>query len=291
MEAKLIDKKTLNILKTLLVESSSKEELMKNFSMKSSTLYKHLNLIKKAGYEIRQEDLFYELVVCKNVLTFADYELNLFSYFLLIAYLMLPNNKFKTLQNVINKFLTLTNKNDKEIVQKKYKDLKLTSMNNCYFEKISILKKYKDTKKNVLILCKDSQEFNILPKDYIWNKNKLYLEYYDEENRLKKILIDNIIKIFENKNENILSQTKETIFELHGRLAKSYLLKENERIIDFTKEKIVIANSSKDKIALFRRLLRYDTLCKVTFPKTDVLSFKELIEKSLANIDKFLDNI
>ena len=33
----------------------------------------------------------------------------------------------------------------------------------------------------------------------------------------------------------------ETIFELYGKLAKSYLLKDDERIVDSTKDKLVIA--------------------------------------------------
>ena len=84
---------------------------------------------------------------------------------------------------------------------------------------------------------------------------------------------------------------KEIIFELYGKLAKSYLLKDNERVLDFTRDKIVIANSCDDKEKLFRRLMRYDTYCKIVFPKKEVDSFKKLIEKSLANIDEIADNI
>ena len=82
-----------------------------------------------------------------------------------------------------------------------------------------------------------------------------------------------------------LKENKETIFELYGRLKKTYLLKDEERIVDYTKDKLVIANSSNDKKKLFKRLLRYDILCKVTFPKSDVKEFTKLISDSLNNLD------
>lgn len=94
-----------------------------------------------------------------------------------------------------------------------------------------------------------------------------------------------IIKMNKNPQEN------ETFFELYDKLIKSYRLKENERVVDFNNEKLVIASSNPDKDELFRRLLRYDTLCKVIFPKKDVNGFKKLIEKSLANINEIQDNI
>ena len=122
------------------------------------------------------------------------------------------------------------------------------------------------------------------------DKNKLFLKS-KIENIEKNIPLDNIIKIIEDNKNLKQFLNKETIFELYGKLSKSYLLKDNERIIDFSKDKIVIANSSPDKETLFRRLLRYDILCKVIFPKEDVLYFKTIIKKSLANIENISDNI
>ena len=290
MEAKLTDKNSLKIIKLLLKKKISKEELLSNLSIKNSTLYKHLNLIKKAGFNLAQEEDFYSLLTHKNMIEFAKYELSLFSYLLLLAFIMLPNKKFIKFQNTINKILCTTNNKDACYVKEKYENYRLTSFNKHYSEKITTLKKYSESKKRIIVTTKKAEELSILPNDYIWEKNKLFLEYFDEENNLKRILMDNIVKIIENKNEFKIFQTKETIFELYGKLAKSYLLKDEERILDFSKDKIVIANYSEDKEKLFRRLLRYDTFCKITFPKKDVEEYKMMIEKSLANIDKFLDN-
>lgn len=291
MKAKSTDKNSLHIIKLLLKDKISKEELLSCLSIKNSTLYKHLNLIKKAGFNLKQDENSCNLLINKNLIEFAKYELSLFSYLLLIAYIMLPSKKITRFQNTIDKILCLTNRQDAKKVKEKYESYKLISINKYYSEKITALKKYQEAKKRVFVLTKKEEELNILPYDCFWKKNKLFLEYFDENGNQNTILMDNIIKIIENKKEFKMPKTKETIFELSGKLSKSYLLKEEERIIDFTKDKIVIANYSKDKIELFKRLLRYDTFCKVTFPKSDVEKFKNLIEKSLANVDKFLDNI
>lgn len=108
-----------------------------------------------------------------------------------------------------------------------------------------------------------------------------------QNNFKEKIKYDTEVKIIKmNKNP----QENETFFELYDKLIKSYRLKENERVVDFNDEKLVIASSNPDKDELLRRLLRYDTLCQVIFPKKDVDSFKKLIEKSLANINEIQDN-
>ena len=52
----------------------------------------------------------------------------------------------------------------------------------------------------------------------------------------------------------VLKRDSQSLF-LYGKLSKSYLLKEEERILHYSKDKIVVANYSKDKISLFKRLL------------------------------------
>ena len=70
-----MNKNCLNILKFLLQNKSTKEDLLNRFSIKESTLYRHLNLIKKAGFEIEQKDSFYELLTYNNLIMFAKYEI------------------------------------------------------------------------------------------------------------------------------------------------------------------------------------------------------------------------
>ena len=107
------------------------------------------------------------------------------------------------------------------------------------------------------------------------------------------MVLGDVVKISQKDNDNDFEviPDKEIIFEIYGKLIKSYLLRDDERVVDNTKDKLVVASSNPDKITLFRRLMRYNVLCKVVFPKSDSREFCEMIKKSLANLEEFQDNI
>ena len=285
------NKNSLNIIAMLLDGKILISYILDCLDISSSTLYKHIKVLKKAGFHIRRENDYYELFVYKNCAKFANYELSILSYLLLIVNIMLPKKKFEYFYSAINKILCLTNKQNYYKVKDTFENLKKASISEYYSEKISILNKYINSKNKVKIIIKDTEEMEIFPIELYWEKEKLNLKYIDLENETKTILLDNIVQICEKNDEIKFTQEHETIFEIRGKLAKSYLLKENERIIDSYRDKIIVANSQKDKDKLFRRLLRYDIYCKVLLPKVDVLKFKEMIEKSLANIEEISDNI
>lgn len=285
------NKNSLNILKMLCKKEISKDEILQNLNIKSSTFHKHLNLIKQCGFRVKKNKDKYRITKHKNLCKLAQYEQSIMSYLFLIVYIMLPKNKLFLFDKAAEKILSIIDKDIVIDIEKKYEKYKLNALSEHYNKKILILKKFIDINKQIQIILKNSQELNIVPLKLTWEKNKIYLEYNSETDEIKNILLDNIVKINEIKKEIKLTDSHETIFELYGKLSKSYLLKENERVVDFTKDKIIIANSSKDKNKLFKRLLRYDTFCKVTFPKTDYIKFKTIIEKSLANIEEFKDNI
>ena len=118
------------------------------------------------------------------------------------------------------------------------------------------------------------------------DEKNIYFHFYDEEkNENKTILFEDITKIIPiDESENDIEFKNETIFELYGRLAKNYRLKENERLIEKFPNKIVIANSNSDKKVLFKRLLRYDVLCKIIHSKNDVKEFQNLVNNSLRKL-------
>ncbi|MBQ4646750.1 MAG: hypothetical protein IJB79_05320 [Candidatus Gastranaerophilales bacterium] len=289
---KSIDKKnSLYIIKLLMKGKASKEEISNSLNIGNSTFYRHINLIKKVGFDIKKQDDSFELLQYENLFKFEECDLSVFVYLLLIAYVMLSCKKFEIFYGAVQKMICLTNQKDFIKVKKEFEKYRMNSIGSYYSEKTAILKKYLESKSYVNVVIKNLQEQKIMPLEFKWEKEKLLLVYLDENNETKQVLLDNLTKIIEDEVRMKISHTKETIFELYGRLAKSYLLKDEERVVDFTRNKIVIANASKDKEKLFKRLLRYDILCKVVFPKSDVADFKAMIEKSLDNIEEFLDNI
>jgi len=281
-----------HIIKALEKGNVERDSILGCLGINASTFYKHLNLIKKAGFKIRRDKDVYELVKYKKLFNFAKYEINILTYSLLVVYILLPKKKIENFINVVDKILSMSNKEEADSFEQNYEMQRISTISEYYSEKIAALNKHLNSTKKIIIISKEGKEYHIKPLDFFWQKDKLYLKY-EEENSLKNILLDDVVKIVSNQKElqSInYTHSKEIIFELYGKLSKSYLLKEEEKIIDYSRDKIVIASYEKDKWKLFRRLLRYDILCKIIFPKSESKIFKEMIEKALANIGQVTDN-
>ncbi|MBQ7287056.1 MAG: hypothetical protein IJW73_04770 [Candidatus Gastranaerophilales bacterium] len=283
---------SLQILKVLIDGKISKSKLLELLQIKASTFYKHLNLMREIGFNISRDNDNYELIYFRDGFKFAKYELSIFVYLLLLAYIMLPKVKVMHLIKAFKKMLCLASKEEYDLVKEKYEFYRNQVVSDCYQDKIIALKKYILENSNALVFIKNGKEIKIKPTGLTFGKNeKIYVKYLDFDEQEKTISLDSIVKISQDNKKIVIEGKDETIFELYGKLAKSYLLKENERIIDSKKDKLIIANSMSDKDVLFRRLLRYDVLCKVTFPKKDVVAFNDLISKTLAKIEGITDNI
>ena len=260
-------------------------------NIKPSTFYKYLNLYKQAGFDIVKVKSIYKMIRYSDVVKLSDAEKGLIAYLKLLSYMLFPKIKDKILTKFIDKILQLTNEETKKEIENKFETMQKAIENNLYKEKLELFEKYKNEDRNINVQLKNGNSLNLIPKEISFKNRKIYFNFLDNENKeIKQIEINKIVNMTKKQPQIMLkSDTKEIIFELYGRLAKIYVLKEGERIINSSPDKIVIANGNSDKTALFRRLLRYDTLCKVRYPKKDAGEFKKLIEKSLENINK-LDN-
>ena len=171
-------------------------------------------------------------------------------------------------------------------VYKKFRLIRKCSLIEKYEEKIDTLEIFILKKEKAKITLRSNRKILIRPLRFDWKKDSPELHYINlSKNTEEKINVESIAKI-ENPNtaENNI-YNNEIIFELYDTLAKRYLLKKEERIVKNTKNSLIIASSSKDKQTLFKRLLRYDTLCKILFPKNEVDEFNKIIDKAIINID------
>jgi predicted DNA-binding transcriptional regulator YafY len=57
------------------------------------------------------------------------------------------------------------------------------------------------------------------------------------------------------------------IFKLNGRLAKSYILKTNEKILESNSDYIIVSATNINKDKLIHRLIRYFDDCEILYPK------------------------
>ena len=262
-----------------------KDDILKQLKIALPTLYKNIKKIKLAGFTIEKKDKKYLLKKYKSVLNLKNSEKSMIAYMLNIALTFLPKYKFDNFQNLVDKFLLLAKEVDYKEVDKKFHLIRKYSLIEKYEEKIDALEIFIFKKEKAKITLRSNRKIIIKPLRFDWKKDKPALYYINVSKNLEeKMDIESIAKI-EGVEEDYQILDDEVVYELYGTLAKRYLLKKEERIVKNTKDSLVIASSSKDKNKLFKRLLRYDTLCKILFPKTEVYKFNKMIDKAIINID------
>ena len=71
------------------------------------------------------------------------------------------------------------------------------------------------------------------------------------------------------------------VYEISGKLANTYKLKEGEVLLAKNNQKLFIKNMNEDFEFLAKRLIRYKECCKVLLPKEFENYFKNYIDKIL----------
>ena len=280
------DKNSIKILYELLKKYSNKEEIIEKYSIKSGAFFKHLTEIKQAGFEIFKDGANYKIKTFSNLYNLTNHETSMIANILVLSYFISSKKRTKNLLKTLNKILLLSSKENYDEIFKKFELFKKSKNNIDYSNKITAFEEFIDKNKITKVTTTQQKTYILKPKEIKTNENKIYFHFYDEEkDENKTIAIEDITKIIpiDESESNILNE-KEIIFELSGRLAKIYRLRENERLVDKFPDKIIIANSNSDKTVLFKRLLRYDILCRVLFPENDVNEFKNLIANSLRKL-------
>lgn len=123
------------------------------------------------------------------------------------------------------------------------------------------------------------------PSDIIINDEKLVFKV-NKDGREEIIIPDELsdIRVEDENAKKAKFISEEVIFELSGKLAKRYQLRENEQIIKVKRSgTIVISNKYENHTDLKRRLMRYDALCKVVKPQEFADEMKDNIIGALAN--------
>lgn len=146
-------------------------------------------------------------------------------------------------------------------------------------EQLKLRIKYKDRRQ--------VKTYKIEPKSVLFKKNKvLLLGYNYVDNEYKEFLIANIeesVRLPQKAVErNYLNPVS---FKLNGNLAKSYVMREGEKIMDMSDDSITVLNYAEDRENLMHRLLRYGTSCEVRYPKLFRDNFVAYTERILANYE------
>lgn len=279
--AKKVNNASLRVLQTLLClfeQSLTMNELIQKLNISgfgefnNFVLSKYINTCKSCGIDIQKIKNKYTIINFPIGMKFSADEGELLYEIKQFSESLKTDKTEKIINNFLNKLhLPFFKTNSGLLSSKNYRIINL-------FEKACI------SKCDIRIIYKDSSFFDCSPTS-IKAKNNQVVFNIKNQKESKEINIDDIvdIKFLEQQNENN-SEITTVLFELRGQLAKRYQLRENEQIIQIKNNgNIVIANKYEEKNELLRRLLRYDSFCKVIRPLSYVGEMKKIIQKSLNN--------
>ena len=290
--------RTLEILKSLAEKPLSSQELLehvekatdKNF--RKEMVLKYINTIKLLGIDIKKEGNKYYLDKSLECIDFSKKDLSIFAF--IQKYINKINHD--DYKNNIIESLQIIEKNFSEKTISLYKGNKIRAYlpNKPLSIKDENIKQYEryckdELKVKIVYQCENSQkqkEFLLAPLKIVYKKGIAILIGYDSKNNeYKEFLVENILYAEQTPQKFIQSSSGSVLFKLKNRLAKSYVLKNNEILLESGSDFIIVSNKKEDKDQLLRRLLRYFDQCEILYPKSYRTSLLEMIDAMEKNYE------
>lgn len=295
--------RVLEILKMLIAEPVSGEDLIRKIGSQQNieniytveTLLKYFNTLELVGLKVekRRKDKKYCLSNFPVEINLDEKELKVLC--LLEGYV--KNLYQKRIENIFYDFLRNVERGFSKETMALYKSIKSnTAMKTdidflCSSSLIRKLERYciDSQKLKIGYLSKSNKCTEIFvaePKSIQYEVDKVYLLVYNPKlAQNQKLLLENIIHIVQLPQKVSTNVSPNTVvFELSGRLAKSYKLKEGEKIINFSSNNIVVSNVKEDKMILFKRFLKYGENCKILKPVAMQKEFMSFVDRVLNNL-------
>lgn len=290
--------RVLEVLKILLNKNVSKSELMEivkeNSGMEtvytSEAFIKYFNTLESLGFKIEKRKNVYMLKNALYDVDITDSEKEILTQ--CIMYIKKLHNK--SIEAHLTDFFSRTLKYLPEDFQNE-----ISNAINCFSQNLSeqdnvlkSLESFITDKQQIAVTflkCNNTKETIVAElRDIIEKEGTIKLVFYDiSKLRNKKIFLNSIISINQLhsriKNNNYVNSV---VFNLYGRLAKSYKLKQSEKLIDFESEYITVSNTEEDREALLKRLLKYGENCRIIKPKSFAEEFLSLTDDILKNLEE-----
>ena len=288
--------RVLELLKVLTKSPLTTDELLNAIEEKADKVYrkevviKYLNTLKLFGIKIAKENGRYCLLENIEKINFDKTDLSLMKFLEKYAQKTGSESLSSNLHEIFKKAEMSFSSQTKELVKQKtihqyrmQNKLKLRDENITRFEKYckdeqKLEIKYKTgAESSKTITCK------INPLKIMYKKGNAVLIAYDcTENTYREFVLNFISDTKQLPQKTSDSYTNSVTFKLKNRLAKSYVLKENEKILESKKDYIVVSNSKEDRDLLVRRLSRYFDNCEILYPK----DFRKKMTDYLDSIEK-----
>ena len=289
----------LEVLKILLEKDVTRNELLEELKKRKATqdvyspevISKYFNTFQILGLKFKKDKHIYGLENALYRVDFTKKEKKIFND--LIDNVKKLNNKSEeeTIYKIISKLnkyttLDLIDMKDSAIMREKFlhntniKENIVTTLKNMIYEAQNINISYRKNDDEI-------ETLTIELKEIIEQKGNIYILCYDPKlGRNIKICIDSITSIKQSPLKATgVSYLNSVVFQVYGRLASVYKLKQGEKVIDFSNNHITISNSGEDKDVLLHRLLKYGENCKILRPHSLQNEFLELTDEILKNLE------
>lgn len=289
----------LEILQLLSDKGLTRKELIEELKLSSDVdkiytpeaLIKYFNAFESLGLKLGKYGVRYEFKNAFQKLSLSKEEINAF-VLLLSNYKNLHDKDSKEIVGEIahkfNKYFDFdTDELFAKIVyqkeraeSKKQRDNILQTLENMMYDKQNVVIVYQKNSNTTEEILAELKQIGERGERYVVSC------YLPAEGKNRRLYVDKILKLEQLPQKNAeVNFLNSVVFEVTGRLALSYKLKESEKVIDFSKTHLTISNTAEDKEALLRRLLKYGENCKIIKPEEVKEEFIELTDKILENLE------
>lgn len=268
--------RVLRTLQYLFEEDLTMQQLIDKLNSDNSGTYnnfvvsKYLNTCKCCGIDIQKVDGKYAIMNFPFGEKFTADETKL-------IYDLINCNENRKTQTINNDLIT-------KLHLPLYKSSNGLKSSESY-RLINLFEKSLVIKNEIELIYRSGEILKCKPESIKVDDGKIIFRI-KKDNSIKEVSPEELadVKISNKKVKKSELGGKDVIFELRGKLAKRYQLRENELILRYKKNgDIVVINKYEDKESLFRRLSRYDYLCKIVKPLSYAKEFKTIINDTLKN--------
>ena len=270
----------LEILKALSKGPMSSYELLEILEEKDQKIYrkelitKYLNTLKVIGLQVSKTKGKYFLEKNIEKISFNKSELSLIKFIEKYT----KNLNLEYLSENISIILNILEKSFSQdtlelISQSNIREYRLKKNLSLKNQEVKKYENYcRESLKIDLIYKTDGNEkteyYKLEPLQVMYKNGQPVLIAYDCQNSTYKEFVLKFIKeAHQTPQKNARNYVGPVTFKLKNRLAKSYVLKQNEKIINSGKNFIIVSNQKEDTQLLIRRLSRYFDQCEILYPQ------------------------
>ena len=257
-----------------------------NIIINKETIIKYFKTIRQSGCILRKKQGKFSIESIPFTLNLSETDYENLVLFVNLGVDLYGEGMQQDLKNVMKKFSSLADISAYEKYMLSFSAKKTNvKESNAFKDKISRLLAYGYDNSKIKILY-NGEKVSISHISFKYYDNCVYVHAFNEVSKNYELFLLEEIKDIYSTPEIPLQGAfaPYTVFELYGRLAKTYTLYEGERVIKVEDNSIVISNNFEDKKQLYKRLVRYGTLCKIISTKSDIEDFKTMLKEMKNNL-------